>query len=158
MKKSKTIAAVLFGVLAIVQIFGLSFVFSTTTAQLPVITFLEIAALVVYALVCVKMLKTADVAVTSGEKRAAAALSVIYLMAIAFNIQIVIQVLMLAFAMVSQELAQVQTTGIVMLCVRTAILIAALYFTFCNEKIKNSEVLIDSLVSERELSEDNTLD
>lgn len=158
MKKNKTIAAVLFGILAIAQFFGLSYVLASTTAQMPALLYIEIAALFVYVFACVKMFKTAETAVTGGEKRAAAALSVLYLVAVAINIQIIIQVLMLSFAMVNQDLAQKQATGIVFLCVRTALLIGAMYFTISNEKQAVAVIEFDGGVEASELSTEEAVE
>lgn len=151
MKKNKLISAIIFGALTAIQMFTLAYVWQSPISQLPIALFFEIIALVAFALTFLHLLKTADVEMTSGEKRYMIGATIIYFMSIAFNFTMVLNLIAIAISIVSQTMAAAATPKIVVLIVRSIILIAAVVVAVMPTKQNVATIEFDEAVEPEKL-------
>ena len=137
---NKKISAILFAVLFAVQAFFVSYIFTTAAVtSIPIAMFIEMAALVVFGVVCAKLFANEDV---NTAKAAALTAMYIFLNGIYYTTEAVLA--QTALSLISETLAANTALAIAIIAVRIILLIVAVVFCGKKEKepMNEEEVII----------------
>ncbi|MEG1568649.1 MAG: hypothetical protein RR349_03775 [Oscillospiraceae bacterium] len=135
MKKTKTVSAILFGVLFVMQTFLMSYVLlGMGVSNAPFYFIIEIAAIVVFALLCVKLFKN-DEPITYEFKREIAVATVLYLIFTALCYQLQLSAIIQALSTLNPSWAASVMPSAVAFGIKVLLLVSAAVFAMMEPKV-----------------------
>lgn len=150
MKKGQKIATALFTILFVLQLFIVRYIVNNAAVtSIAVSMFIEIAAVVAFAVIVVKLVAADTLSCAFKKKLCASA--VLYTLATAIYYDITLNIIMAALSLFSEALTTNPLYGIAVLIVKFVILAAAVYFVCAPEKETQASIEFEQAPAVSEL-------
>ncbi|MEG1270500.1 MAG: hypothetical protein RSD01_06165 [Ruthenibacterium sp.] len=150
MKKGQKISTALFAILFVLQLFVVRYVVNNAAiTSVALSMFIEIAAVIAFAVVTVKLFAQDALSCTFKKKLVAGA--VLYTIATAVYYDISLNIIMAALSLFSEALTTTPMYAIAVLVVKFVVLAAAVYFACAPEKETKASIEFEDAPAAAEL-------